>query len=335
MATGSVELGRAWDDTFHGWTDELQLGRKIKKPARAKGGSSSGWTGSPVVEREVADYAGKGSKADVRGRLQGIAKRSKQVMVKITPGKNKTMRSVRDHLAYIAREGEETVVNQDGQEFKGMEAVSDLAWGWQHAGPKTPETSEHRLAFNVMFSMPEGTSERAVFEAVKASAEIEFAGHQWAMVQHFDEPQVHCHVCVKAEGMDGQRLNPRKADLQRWRERFAHELRERGVEAEATRRAARMHQERINKPWAVTRIEERGGVTNTPPQTANAERVKKWKSSEAKAASSYSRIIDALGRSDDAADRVLAKELQQSVAQTANLNSGAKEKSKPIEHERN
>jgi len=60
--------------------------------------------------------------------------------------------------------------------------------------------------------------------------------------------------------MDGQRLNPRKIDLQRWRERFVHELRELGVEAEETRRAARMHQQRINKPWPVTRIEERGGV---------------------------------------------------------------------------
>jgi hypothetical protein len=76
-------------------------------------------------------------------------------------------RSVRDHLAYISRDGEETVVNQDGQDFKGLDAVADLSWGWQHTGPKTPETSEHRLSFNVMFSMPEGNSERAVFETVK------------------------------------------------------------------------------------------------------------------------------------------------------------------------
>lgn len=120
MATGSVELGHAWDDTFHGWTDELQLGRKVKKPARAKGSGSSGWTGSPVADRAVADYAGKGSKAAAHARLQGIAKRSTQVMVKITPGKNKTMRSVHDHLAYIARDGEEMAVNRDGRKFTVM-----------------------------------------------------------------------------------------------------------------------------------------------------------------------------------------------------------------------
>ena len=36
MATGSVDLGRAWDDTFHGWTDELQLGRKLKKAGQGE-----------------------------------------------------------------------------------------------------------------------------------------------------------------------------------------------------------------------------------------------------------------------------------------------------------
>lgn len=101
---------------------------QTKKPVRAKGGGSSGWTGSPVADRAIADYAGKESKADARARLQGIAKRSTQVMVKITPCKNKTMRSVCDHLAYIARDGEETAVNQDGRKFTAMCASKPKAW---------------------------------------------------------------------------------------------------------------------------------------------------------------------------------------------------------------
>jgi type IV secretory pathway VirD2 relaxase len=40
-------------------------------------------------------------------------------------------------------------------------------------------------------------------------------------------------------GHDGRRLNPRKADLQAWRERFAGELRLRGIAAEATPRRTR------------------------------------------------------------------------------------------------
>lgn len=312
MATESVKVGRAWDDDFHGWTAELQLGKKLKKPKRAPSKPST-WTGKPVATREPGDYPGKGSKADVRARLQAIARRGRQVMVKITPGKNHTMRSVRKHLQYIGEDGQGVVYDQDGRAYRGKEEIDDLAWKWQHTGPKMPEEADVRLAFNIVFSMPEGTDERAVYEAVKATAAIEFAGHQWAMGQHFDEPQVHCHVSVKAEGMDGVRLNPRKADLQRWRERFAHELRERGVEAEATRRASRMHQQRMNKPWAVTRLEERGQSTNPAPAQPDAKRVDRWKQTEKRAASSYDRIIDALHRSSDAADRVLAKELAESL----------------------
>ena len=40
-------------------------------------------------------------------------------------------------------------------------------------------------------------------------------------------------------GRDGERLNPRKADLQVWREDFARALRDRSVEAEATPRRTR------------------------------------------------------------------------------------------------
>lgn len=311
MATQGVSLGRAWDDQFQGWTDDLQLGRKLKKPAQAKR-ARSGWTGAAVLARTPQAYPSKGSKADVRARLASIARGGRQVMVKITPGKNRTMRAVREHLQYIGQDGEGIVRDQNGQAYQGEEAVAALAWAWQHGGPKMPEASEHRLAFNIMFSMPEGTDERAVYEAVKATAAIEFAGHQWVMGQHFDEPQVHCHVAVKAVGDDGVRLNPRKADLQRWRERFAHELRMRGVEAEATRRAARMHQPKINKPWAVTRLEERGLATNPAPAQGDSTRIKQWQMNQKQAASSYAQIIAVLHRSEDAADRMLARELERS-----------------------
>jgi hypothetical protein len=47
------------------------------------------------------------------------------------------------------------------------------------------------------------------------------------------------HISVRAESKHGRRLNPRKTDLHRWRETFAAKLRERGIEAEATRQATR------------------------------------------------------------------------------------------------
>lgn len=311
MATEALKLGRAWDDTFQEWTNDLQLGKKISKPKRASKGKSV-WSGAEKQVSQPAEYKGKGSKSDVRGRLLAVARGGRQVMVKITPGKNGTMAAVRKHLQYIGQDGEQTVQDQDGNTSKGIAAVDDLAWAWEHTGPVMPAQSEYRLAFNIMFSMPEGTDEKALHAAVRATAEIEFAGHQWVMGQHFDEPQVHCHICVKAEGLDGTRLNPRKVDLNRWRERFAHELRVRGVEAEATKRATRLHQKLANKPWAITRLEERGATIRNANNPSQETRIQKWKDTEKKAANSYIRIIAALHQSDDAADRILAKELEKS-----------------------
>ena len=312
MATETLKVGRAWDDMFSEWTNDLQLGKKLVKPKRAPAGKSV-WTGATKPVTQTAEYKGKGGKSDVRARLLAVAKGGRQVMVKITPGKNGTMAAVRKHLQYIGQDGEQQVQDQDGNTSKGWAAVDDLAWAWQHTGPLMPAQAEHRLAFNIMFSMPEGTDERAVYAAVRATAEIEFAGHQWVIGQHFDQPQVHCHVCVKAEGLDGTRLNPRKADLNRWRERFAHELRERGVEAEATKRATRLHQKLVKKPWAVTRLEERGAGTQNITNPTTEKRIRKWQDTEKLAASSYTRIIAALHQSDDAADRILAKELEKSL----------------------
>jgi hypothetical protein len=47
------------------------------------------------------------------------------------------------------------------------------------------------------------------------------------------------HLAVRALGDQGERLNPKKADLETWRQVFAQALRDRGVEAEATPRRAR------------------------------------------------------------------------------------------------
>ena len=47
----------------------------------------------------------------------------------------------------------------------------------------------------------------------------------------------------------GKRLNPRKADLHRWRETFAEKLRGHGVEAEASRQATRGQTQNYDALW--------------------------------------------------------------------------------------
>ncbi|AIP36288.1 relaxase/mobilization nuclease domain protein [Paraburkholderia xenovorans LB400] len=112
--------------------------------------------------------------------------------------------------------------------------------------------------FNVLLSMPPGTDRQAVRKAARAFAAEEFGdGRRYVFAAHDDEAHPHVHMSIQVRGPDGKRLNPRKQDLQRWRERFAAQLREQGVEANATRRLARGETRRYPKQ-AVVHITTRG-----------------------------------------------------------------------------
>lgn len=51
-----------------------------------------------------------------------------------------------------------------------------------------------------------------------------------------DTDSPHCHVLLNATNDKGERLNPRKQDLHNYRVAFVAKLKERGIEATATRR---------------------------------------------------------------------------------------------------
>ena len=97
--------------------------------------------------------------------------------------------------------------------------------------------------------MPAGTSASAVQEAARAFARTQFANHRYVMVLHTHQANPHVHLSLRAEGKDGQRLNPRKADLRRWREAFAEKLRELGIEAEASPQITRGGSRRTERLW--------------------------------------------------------------------------------------
>ena len=58
--------------------------------------------------------------------------------------------------------------------------------------------------------------------------------HDDFMALHTNTPPPHVHLTAQAEGLDRTRSNPRPVQLDRFYERFARELRARGVTAEAT-----------------------------------------------------------------------------------------------------
>ncbi|WP_082640620.1 relaxase/mobilization nuclease domain-containing protein [Aureimonas sp. N4] len=182
---------------------------------------------------------GGGSLAGVKARMARIASRAPEVMVKIT-GRTYSADHVKAHLDYISRNGKLELECDGGDRMIGRRDVHDLAdsWGVESAigtGRKNSSTS-----ISVVFSMPPGTDPDKLRDAVRSLARTMFEGkHDYAMALHTDGKHPHVHLTLRSTGHDGQRLNPRKADLAQWRQVFAERLRERGIEAEATPRRAR------------------------------------------------------------------------------------------------
>ncbi|WP_457324851.1 relaxase/mobilization nuclease domain-containing protein, partial [Roseateles sp. P5_E11] len=188
----------------------------------------------------------------IRARIEAtVVRRAPQVMVKVTGG-GRCMRAIAAHFRYISKNGKLEIEDDRGESLRGPQAVRDLADDWRYSGSLVPEDAasrSRREAFNIMLSMPRGTNPLAVQMAAREFARAELSGHKYVMVLHDHQANPHVHISVRAESRIGQRLNPRKADLARWRETFAEELREQGVDAEATRRAVRGQRQRYDELW--------------------------------------------------------------------------------------
>jgi len=103
--------------------------------------------------------------------------------------------------------------------------------------------------------------------------------------------------------MHGKRLNPRKADLQRWREVFAEKLREWGVDAEATRQASRGVTRNYEPLWRL-KAREDGRLLTTRPDRKSSPRAL---ASRSQAIEAWRHIAGALAMSPDPKDRYLAE----------------------------
>jgi hypothetical protein len=191
-------------------------------------------------------------------RMGASGRGAKEVLVKISGG-GRDADGVQAHFEYIDRHGKLDIETDHGEVLHGKTAATELINDWAldyGAVPGAPHSRNRvgtdgkrrqpRQAFNIVLSMPAGTPPQKVLQAVKKFAREEFAHqHRYAMALHAEEKEKHgmhphVHLVVKAEHeYDGSRLNPRKTDLQRWRERFAEYLTELGVAATATRREDR------------------------------------------------------------------------------------------------
>lgn len=187
-----------------------------------------------VLRLSRTDAAGQ-----ARAKLERLARRAPEVVVKVT-GRTRDGSHLQRHLDYISRNGRGRLEGPDGEQLLGRAEVQALGEDWRGELALLPQRRDAPVSLAIILSMPAGVDPGRVEDASRAFAASLFADrHPYVFALHTDEPHPHVHLSVRALGKGGERLNPRKADLQLWRETFAEKLRERGVEAEATPRRAR------------------------------------------------------------------------------------------------
>ena len=193
----------------------------------------------PTSTPRVPLYASYGfaTGPTARAKLARIVRKAPEVVVKVT-GRQRGGVHVKAHLDYIGRKGDVDIETRDGEILTSKEDIAERAAEWSDTlqWRSRPTVS----SVSLIFSMPEGTDPDKVLGAVRALAHAELSdNHDYVLALHTDTPRPHVHLTVQAEGLDRTRFNPRPIQLNRFRERFARELRARGVAAEATPRRAR------------------------------------------------------------------------------------------------
>jgi Plasmid recombination enzyme len=212
-------------------------------------------------------------------QVESIARtvrRTPEVMVKVLSRGPGDLGGVARHIKYLVRDGEVEIETDDGRRLEGKGLEKEILRDWDLDLDEARSTPDQRfpgkrpppkLVQKLMFSMPAGTPPLKVLAAVRNFAREEFgAKHRYAMVLHTDEPHPHVHMVVKSLSEDGKRLNIRKATLREWRTEFARHLREQGVAANATPRAAR-GASRPHKLDGIHRAALRGASTHWQSRT--------------------------------------------------------------------
>ncbi len=250
--------------------------------------------------------------AAIRKRIEAtVVRRAPQVMVKVTGG-GRAMGAIAAHFRYISKNGRLEIEDQRGETMRGKDTLRELAEEWRFGGsliPTDADPGHRREAYNIMLSMPRGTDPLTVQRAAREFAQAELADHKYVMVLHDHQANPHVHISVRAESKSGKRLNPRKADLHRWRETFAEKLRGHGIEAEATRQATRGNSRNYDPLWRIKARADGRLRTNL----AHAKSSPKARESRAEAVAAWQQLGRALSASSVAADRELARSIESYV----------------------
>ena len=299
-----AEMKAAW---FH-WDPTSRPGRNARSPRWGMGGG-----GSTTSARAI-------TAGTTRAQLNRITSRAPQVVVKITGAKRGAIH-LYSHMTYLSRNSKLEFIDQDGQVYQSNRELKALAeeWMFQNEGGSLHPRRDNAVdARALIFSMPEGTPADAVRNSAAAVAREHFGENfDYVMVLHTDTPRPHVHLTVRATGHNGEKLTFAPTDLHKLRMSFAHELRERGVAADATPKIARgpvEKRENDRTHWK-RKTWERKGIS--APLGKDVRRVRRDRPSyiDRRVTNAYQDLANALMRSSDPEDHKLAADVR-SLIQT-------------------
>jgi type IV secretion system T-DNA border endonuclease VirD2 len=317
MAEFQDKAGQGYQDD---WSWPTRKGGSARKPGRKGAGGSANAFG-PMDKASLARVVSKAPEVVVKvGRPKKVGTDGKRLYAS---QKGEGVRSGK-FLEYIGRNGKIEIETSDGTTIVDHAGRRSLHAEWKAHHDDAIEqglaTGRTRLYHALVLSMPPGTDIDGLKDAARAFAHREFGGrHDYVLALHTDTDHPHVHIGVRTVGYDGRHLHPTKTDLHQWRVTFAEQLRDRGIEAEATARPARGV---ILKPdrQAVRHIRRRHG-TSQVDQAQRAEVARElvengslsgrpWESAitarKTEVIASYHHAAERLRVGGDRADRALA-----------------------------
>jgi len=131
----------------------------------------------------------------------------------------------------LLEKADKSVLRQNGERV-APEDLKALEREWMQT--LAPRAS--RDLFHVVFSARAGTDPVRFTRAVESALDREFGDHRFAYALHQDRRHVHVHAVIVSRSILGRKLDPRKADLYRYRETLAEAAREQGIAMVATRK---------------------------------------------------------------------------------------------------
>jgi hypothetical protein len=170
-----------------------------------------------------------------------VNKRNIEVMLKVS-GHSKAGVNLSAHIDYITRNKKIELENESGAVFSGKEDTKRIIKQWEE---DVASSKKHygNDAIHLVLSMPSEIKPEAVKNATRDFLKKNFYNHDYLFVLHTDSDggNPHTHCVIKTLDFDNKRLNrPNRIVLQKWRESFAAEMQNQGVEnAEATPRKSR------------------------------------------------------------------------------------------------